>query len=65
MGLDPAEAAWVMQNERDNLEIVTEVVRKEGLDVDFWRGELLESESGHRRHWTLEAPVVVTYSRGD
>ncbi len=42
--MDAQEATRVMQNERDNLDIVTEVVKMEGLDVDFWRGELLESE---------------------
>jgi molybdopterin synthase catalytic subunit len=33
-----------MQNERDNLDLVEEIVNKEKLDVDFWKGELIESE---------------------
>lgn len=44
MGCSEEEATWVMQNERDNLDLVEEIVKKEGLDVDFWRGELIESE---------------------
>ena len=43
MGCTEEEATRVMQNERDNLDLVESIVRKEGLDVDFWRGELIES----------------------
>lgn len=43
--LSAEEAAWVVQNERDNLDLVESVVATEGLGVDFWRGELIESTS--------------------
>ena len=46
IGCSEEEATMVMQNERDNLDLVTELVEKHKLDVDFWRGELCESKSG-------------------
>lgn len=42
-GFSPEEAVRITQSERDNLDLVENVVRREELDVDFWRGELLES----------------------
>lgn len=51
LGTSPEDAAVITQSERDNLDLVAEVVEKERLDVEFWRGELLESECrrGRRR----------------
>ncbi|KAK8850329.1 hypothetical protein IAR55_004246 [Kwoniella newhampshirensis] len=43
MGCSEEEATRVMQNERDNLDLIESVIKKENLDVDFWRGELLET----------------------
>ncbi|KAL1406256.1 hypothetical protein Q8F55_007951 [Vanrija albida] len=43
LGLSPEDAARVMQNERDNLDLVQRLVEDEGLAVDFWRGDLLET----------------------
>lgn len=43
LGCDEEEACRITQSERDNLDLVAEVVEKERLDVDFWRGDLLES----------------------
>jgi len=34
----------VVQSERDNLDLVEALVKENKLDVDFWRGELFESE---------------------
>ncbi|WWC65455.1 uncharacterized protein I303_108073 [Kwoniella dejecticola CBS 10117] len=42
-GCSVEEATQVMQNERDNLDLIESIVKKENLDVDFWRGELLET----------------------
>ncbi|BEI88839.1 uncharacterized protein CcaverHIS019_0202010 [Cutaneotrichosporon cavernicola] len=54
-GLSPEEATWVMQNERDNLDLVESLVKTEGLDVDFWRGELLETHHDlERTRWAKE-----------
>ncbi|GMK56363.1 hypothetical protein CspeluHIS016_0302030 [Cutaneotrichosporon spelunceum] len=54
-GLSPEEAAWVMQNERDNLDLVESLVEKEGLDVDFRRSELLETHHDlGRTKWCKE-----------
>ena len=43
IGCTEEEATMVMQNERDNLDLVDELVKKHNLNVDFWRGELCES----------------------
>jgi hypothetical protein len=43
VGCTAAEAVRLLQSERDNLDLVAEIVARERLDVDFWRGELLES----------------------
>lgn len=34
----------MIQAERDNLELICHIIHKEDLDVDLWRGELVESE---------------------
>lgn len=38
-GLTPEEALDIFYFEHDNLDLVEEIVKKEGLDVDFWRGD--------------------------
>ncbi|WRT70480.1 uncharacterized protein IL334_007478 [Kwoniella shivajii] len=43
LGCSAEEATRIMQNERDNLDLVESIVKKEDLDVDFWRGELIET----------------------
>ncbi|ORY30770.1 FAD dependent oxidoreductase-domain-containing protein [Naematelia encephala] len=43
IGCSEEESTWVFQNERDNLDLVESIIRTEKLDVDFWRGELLET----------------------
>ncbi|KLT41356.1 FAD dependent oxidoreductase, partial [Cutaneotrichosporon oleaginosum] len=54
-GLSAEEAVRVMQNERDNLDLVERVVADEGLQVDFWRGELLETHHDKARtKWCKE-----------
>ncbi|TXT08636.1 hypothetical protein VHUM_02764 [Vanrija humicola] len=53
LGLSPEDAARVMQNERDNLDLVQQLVEKEGLAVDFWRGDLLETH--HSQEQTDES----------
>lgn len=46
-GLSLPEAVRVIQSERDNLELIAEIIDKEGIrdDVDFWKGDLCEGES--------------------
>lgn len=45
-GVSRDEAAKIIQAERDNLDIISEIIAKEGIaeTVDFWRGHLCESE---------------------
>ncbi len=43
-GLTPKEAVHVIQAERDNLELICDIIKKENLDVDLWKGDLVESE---------------------
>lgn len=45
-GVSRDEAARIIQAERDNLEIISEIIEKEGIaeTVDFWRGHLCESK---------------------
>jgi hypothetical protein len=43
-GIDTESALHVLENEYDTLNLVEEIVNKEGLDVDFWRGQKLEGE---------------------
>ncbi|KAL7415205.1 FAD dependent oxidoreductase-domain-containing protein [Mrakia frigida] len=46
-GVSRDEAARIIQAERDNLEIISEIIEKEGIaeTVDFWRGHLCETHS--------------------
>ena len=57
IGCSEEEATMIMQNERDNLDLVSKLVEKHKLDVDFWRGELCESES--RRTRCVEASTTA------
>ncbi|WVQ83329.1 hypothetical protein IAT38_005468 [Cryptococcus sp. DSM 104549] len=41
-GLSEEEALHVLDNEMDTLEYAAELVEKERLDVDFWKGQKLE-----------------------
>lgn len=45
-GLDSMEAVKVIQNERDNLELIADIIDKEGIKdkVDFWKGDLCEGQ---------------------
>ncbi len=43
-GLTEAEAAHVIQAERDNLDKICDIIDREGLEVDLWRGLLCEGE---------------------
>jgi hypothetical protein len=43
-GLSPDEALEILEMERENLAYVTELVKREGWEVDLWRGEKLEGE---------------------
>jgi hypothetical protein len=43
-GLSSREATHVIQAERDNLELICEIIEKEKMDVDLWRGDLVEGE---------------------
>ena len=45
LGCSEAEATTIIQNERDNLDLVAELVEKHHLDVNFWRGHICESRS--------------------
>lgn len=47
-GVDDHEAIRIVQQERDNLEIVHDVIMSEGWQhqVDYWRGELCEVYEG-------------------
>lgn len=41
-GLTPQDAVDVTFFELDNLDLVEDIVKKEGIDADFWRGERIE-----------------------
>jgi len=45
-GVSRDEAARIIQAERENLDIISDIIEKEGIadEVDFWRGHLCESE---------------------
>lgn len=43
-GLSREEATRVIQAERDNLDLAESIIKKERLNVDFWRGNLCESK---------------------
>lgn len=52
-GLKPEDAVDVYHFEMENLDYVEEVVKKEKLDADFWRGHRLEvftTEEGARKN---------------
>ncbi|KAI5449373.1 hypothetical protein NCC49_004777 [Naganishia albida] len=41
-GVTPEESLKIVQSEIDNLDLITDLINKEKLDVDFWRGHLCE-----------------------
>ncbi|KAJ9092815.1 hypothetical protein QFC21_006691 [Naganishia friedmannii] len=41
-GVSSEEAVKIVQSERENLELISKVIKDEELDVDFWRGYLCE-----------------------
>lgn len=51
-GLSRQEAAFVIEQERQNLELIASIIADEGIadQVDFWKGHLCESESHQVHH---------------
>lgn len=49
-GVSSDEAINIIQSERENLELITKVIKEEELDVDFWRGYLCEGKSSHTHY---------------
>lgn len=41
-GVSAAESLKIVQSEIDNLNLITDIIKTEQLDVDFWRGQLCE-----------------------
>lgn len=42
-GVSEEEAVRIIQAERDNLDLAQSIIEAEGIDVEFWRGDLCEA----------------------
>jgi hypothetical protein len=60
-GLSDEDGLKVVQQERDNLDLIADIIDKEGWtqEVDFWKGELCE---GEQMIVNLERPDLIRYS---
>lgn len=57
-GVTPEGSLKIVQSEIDNLDLITDLINKEKLDVDFWRGHLCEGTSCPPFYLDISDPVT-------